>query len=55
MPAVLDLPAVECAARSDPGRDPTKQVNEDAVGQIETSFGHPVRRLRRDGRARCGP
>ncbi len=34
------LPAVEFAARTDPGRDPDKQVNEDACGHRETRFGH---------------
>jgi serine/threonine protein phosphatase PrpC len=34
------LPAVEYAERSDPGRDPEKQVNEDACGHRETRFGH---------------
>ncbi len=34
------LPAVEYAERSDPGRDPDKQVNEDACGHRETRFGH---------------
>lgn len=34
------LPAVEIAHRSDPGRDPEKQVNEDACGQRETAHGH---------------
>src|SRR5579863_397528 len=34
------LPAVEYAERSDPGRDPDKQVNEDACGQRQTRFGH---------------
>jgi serine/threonine protein phosphatase PrpC len=33
-------PAVEYAERSDPGRDPEKQVNEDACGHAETRFGH---------------
>jgi serine/threonine protein phosphatase PrpC len=33
------LPAVDIAARSDPGRDPSKQVNEDAYGHRETAFG----------------
>jgi serine/threonine protein phosphatase PrpC len=33
------LPAVDIAERSDPGRDPTKQVNEDACGHRETPFG----------------
>ena len=36
----FDLPAVEYAERSDPGRDPAKQVNEDACGRRETRFGH---------------
>jgi PPM family protein phosphatase len=34
------LPAVEYAERSDPGRDPEKQVNEDACGHRETRIGH---------------
>jgi serine/threonine protein phosphatase PrpC len=34
------LPAVEYGERSDPGRDPNKQVNEDACGRRETRFGH---------------
>jgi protein phosphatase len=34
------LPAIEYAERSDPGRDPDKQVNEDACGRQETRFGH---------------
>jgi serine/threonine protein phosphatase PrpC len=40
MPASPDLPAVEYAERSDPGRDPEKQVNEDACGHVRTRFGH---------------
>ncbi len=40
MDPALDLPAVEYAERSDPGRDPSKQVNEDAAGRRETRFGH---------------
>src|ERR1700733_11788109 len=36
----LDLPAMEYAERSDPGRDPAKQVNEDVCGRRETRFGH---------------
>jgi protein phosphatase len=32
--------AVEFAERTDPGRDPDKQVNEDASGHAETRFGH---------------
>jgi PPM family protein phosphatase len=35
-----DLPAVEYAERSDPGRDPDKQVNEDACGHRPTRYGH---------------
>jgi protein phosphatase len=34
------LPAVEYAERSDPGRDPDKQVNEDVCGHRGTRFGH---------------
>lgn len=34
------LPSVEYAERSDPGRDPDKQVNEDACGYAVTRFGH---------------
>ncbi len=34
------LPAIEYAARTHPGRDPDKQVNEDASGYRETRFGH---------------
>jgi protein phosphatase len=40
MEPAIDLPAVEYAERSDPGRDPTKQVNEDACGHRETRLGH---------------
>jgi serine/threonine protein phosphatase PrpC len=36
----LELPPVEYAERSDPGRDPDKQVNEDACGHRATRFGH---------------
>ena len=35
----ISLPAVDVAERSDPGRDPAKQVNEDACGHRETPFG----------------
>jgi len=35
----ITLPAVDVAERSDPGRDPTKQINEDACGHRETRFG----------------
>jgi PPM family protein phosphatase len=34
------LPAIEYADRSDPGRDPDKQVNEDVCAHRETRFGH---------------
>ncbi|MDP9002731.1 MAG: protein phosphatase 2C domain-containing protein [Myxococcota bacterium] len=40
MNRATDLPAVEYAARSDPGRDPEKQINEDAYGHRPTRFGH---------------
>jgi protein phosphatase len=40
MEPALELPAVEYAERSDPGRDPAKQVNEDACGHRETRLGH---------------
>ena len=40
MPRTSDFPAVEYAERSDPGRDPEKQVNEDACGHRLTRFGH---------------
>ncbi len=40
METTPDLPVVEYAERSDPGRDPDKQVNEDACGHRETRFGH---------------
>jgi len=34
------LPAIEFAERTHPGRDPSKQVNEDACGHRETPLGH---------------
>src|SRR5580704_18418304 len=40
MDPVPALPAIEYAARTDPGRDPDKQINEDAHGYRETRFGH---------------
>jgi serine/threonine protein phosphatase PrpC len=40
MEPAIDLPAVEYAERSDPGRDPSKQVNEDVCGHRETRLGH---------------
>lgn len=33
------LPAVDLAFRTDPGRDPDKQVNEDAAIHVETALG----------------
>jgi len=36
----LIAPPVEVAERTDPGRDPEKQVNEDACRCAETPFGH---------------
>ncbi|MCL2723626.1 MAG: protein phosphatase 2C domain-containing protein [Polyangiaceae bacterium] len=35
----LQIPAVEIAFRTDPGRDPTKQVNEDSAAHVETPLG----------------
>ena len=35
-----DLPPVEYAQRSDPGRDPDKQINEDVAAHKPTRFGH---------------
>jgi serine/threonine protein phosphatase PrpC len=37
---VSALPTIEFAQRTDPGRDPDKQVNEDAAEYRETRFGH---------------
>ncbi len=34
------LPAIEFAEKTDPGRDPDKQVNEDASAYRETAIGH---------------
>src|SRR5581483_7393939 len=34
------LPAIEHAFRTDPGREPDKQTNEDACGYRQTRFGH---------------
>ena len=36
------VPTLEVAERSDPGRDPAKQVNEDSCGHRATRFGHLV-------------
>lgn len=36
---VKNLPAVEIAVRTDPGRDPDKQVNEDSSIHVETTHG----------------
>ena len=33
------VPAVEIAVRTDPGRDPDKQVNEDSNVHVETKLG----------------
>ncbi|MEO6419788.1 MAG: protein phosphatase 2C domain-containing protein [Polyangiaceae bacterium] len=38
----MQLPPIEFAHRTDPGKDPDKQVNEDASGHRETRFGHLV-------------
>jgi serine/threonine protein phosphatase PrpC len=40
METLPELPPVECAQASDSGRDPEKQVNEDACGYAATRFGH---------------
>ncbi len=40
METKLSLPPIELAQRSDPGRDPEKQINEDSCGYKETHFGH---------------
>ncbi len=34
-----NIPAVEIASRTDPGRDPDKQVNEDAAAHAEVTLG----------------
>ena len=34
-----NIPAVEVAFRTDPGRDPEKQVNEDAASHVESRLG----------------
>jgi protein phosphatase len=38
----LMVPEVEVAQATDPGKDPDKQVNEDAVRYAKTAFGHLV-------------
>ncbi len=38
----LMIPAVEVALASDPGRDPSKQVNEDCCRHAATAFGHLI-------------
>ncbi len=40
MQPAFELPAVEYAERSDPGRDPAKQVNEDVCVLRETRLGY---------------
>jgi protein phosphatase len=39
-PAPTRRPVIEFAQRTDPGRDPNKQVNEDACAYRETRLGH---------------
>ena len=39
-PAAAGAPRVEVAEATDPGRDPKKQVNEDALGHGPTRFGY---------------
>jgi protein phosphatase len=39
MTAPTKVPAVEIAVRTDPGRDPDKQVNEDSNTYVETKLG----------------
>ena len=39
-PARAISPPVELAQKSDPGRDPAKQINEDSCGYQETRLGH---------------
>ena len=46
------IPAVEIAVRTDPGRDPDKQVNEDSAGPRRDPARPPRGRLRRHGRPR---
>ncbi|WP_394848153.1 protein phosphatase 2C domain-containing protein [Pendulispora brunnea] len=36
----MTIPAIEFAERTHPGRDPSKQVNEDSCGHRETALGH---------------
>ena len=38
-PTRLSVPACEFGLRTDPGRDPDKQVNEDSATHVETSLG----------------
>lgn len=40
--AELDDLALDVAIRTDPGKEPTKQVNEDSSGERKTAFGHLV-------------
>lgn len=41
MAELVDL-ALDVAIRTDPGKEPTKQVNEDSCGERKTAFGHLV-------------
>src|SRR5262245_2240281 len=40
MTLAAQLPAIDFGQRTDPGRDPDKQVNEDAADHRETRLGH---------------
>ena len=39
MSGTLEMSAVEIAVKTDPGRDPDKQVNEDASAHVDTLLG----------------
>ena len=39
MSGTIEMSAVEIAVKTDPGRDPDKQVNEDASAHVDTSLG----------------
>ncbi len=41
-PALSAQPTIDFAQASDPGRDPSKQVNEDACGYASTAYGHLI-------------
>lgn len=40
LPAQASRPVIDVVQQSDPGRDPTKQINEDACAYRETRLGH---------------